>query len=591
MNTTDNKRILHSNFRTWEIKTSQADLCSIFCKELNISSRLATIMINRGINDLEQANNFLEPSLHNLPDPYRLAGMEKAVDRLTLAFRRKEKIAVFGDYDMDGISATAILVDYLRRAGFTHVEFSIPSRLTDGYGLNKQALINASESGVTLALTVDNGVSDLDEIAAANDLGIDIIVTDHHQIPKELPQACAIINPHLPECKFPDKNLAGVGVAFNLMMALRKRLRESGLAADVNLLQYLDLVALGTVADVMPLTGVNRIFVSFGLKEINKTRRLGMLYLLSAAGIKRDDTISARDLAFKLAPRVNAVGRVADAKIAVELFLTKDKAIALRNAQTLEECNERRRQIEKDIKSEVDEMLRNDSSLASAKVILLASENWHPGVVGIVSSRIAETYDKPAILIAIDNGVGRGSGRSVPGVNLVEVLVQCQDHLIRYGGHEQAVGLTVAEESIFNLRKEVESYMTTSAPAATEAPRLLLDGVLQPDEINRKLLDELQVLHPLGYGNPDPVFFLEGTEVAKVTPMGSSDRRHLKFTFADNKDRSKRFPGIYFNFKGTPPKNGETLDIACTPEENIWRGRSEIRANLTDFRISGGEKS
>jgi len=589
--TGSDSKILHSNSRIWEIKTPQAELCRKFCKELNISNRLATILINRGINDLDQAGRFLEPSLHNLPDPYLLTGMEKAVERLTLAFRRKEKIAVFGDYDMDGISATAILVDYLRRAGFTQVKFSIPSRLSDGYGLNKQALTCAGKSGATLALTVDNGISNIEEILTAKDLGIDVIVTDHHQIPEELPQAFAIINPHLPGCAYPDKNLAGVGVAFNLMMALRKRLRESGLAADVNLLQYLDLVALGTVADVMPLTGVNRIFVSFGLKEINKTCRLGMLYLLSAAGIKRDEPISARDLAFKLAPRVNAVGRVADAKIAVELFLTRDKAIALRNVQTLEECNERRRQLEKDIKSEVDAMLKNDASLAAAKLILLASENWHPGVVGIVSSRVAETYAKPVILIAMENGIGRGSGRSVPGLNLAAVLDQCQDHLIRYGGHEQAVGLTVAAESIAKLREEIENYLTNSTPGETEVPRLLLDGILQPDEINRKLLDELKVLHPLGYGNPEPMFLLETTEVTKVIPMGSSDRRHLKFTFSDSKDRRKRFAGIYFNFKGTPPKNGETLDLVCTPEENIWRGRSEIRANLTDLRISDGENS
>lgn len=590
INDSDSK-ILHSNSRAWEIKMPQAELCRKFCQEFSISERLATILINRGINDLNQAGGFLEPSLHNLPDPYQLMGMEKAVERLTLAFRRKEKIAVFGDYDMDGISATSILVDYLRRAGFKQVDFSIPSRLSEGYGLNNQALVHAGKSGVTLALTVDNGISNLEEIATAKDLGIDVIVTDHHQIPEELPEAFAIINPHLPKCSYPDKNLAGVGVAFNLMMALRKRLRESGLAFDVNLLQYLDLVALGTVADVMPLTGVNRIFVSFGLKEINKTRRLGMLYLLSAAGIKRDEPISARDLAFKLAPRVNAVGRVANAKIAVELFLTQDKAIALHNSQILEECNERRRQIEKDIKSEVDTMLKNDASLAATKVILLASENWHPGVVGIVSSRVAEAHAKPVILIAMDNGVGRGSGRSVPGLNLVAVLDQCQKHLIRYGGHEQAVGLTVAEESIASLRQEIENYLTNITPTQTETPRLLLDGTLQPNEINRRLLDELQALHPLGYGNPEPMFLLEAAEIAKITPMGSSDRRHFKFTFTDSKDRKKRFAGIYFNFKGTPPKAGETLDLACTPEENIWRGRSEIRANLTDLRVSGKDNS
>ncbi|MCK5915623.1 MAG: single-stranded-DNA-specific exonuclease RecJ, partial [Deltaproteobacteria bacterium] len=493
------------------------------CDELKISDRLATILINRGIDDLDKARDFLKPSLHNLPDPYQMAGMEKAVERLALAFRRKEKIVVFGDYDMDGISATAVLVDYLRRAGFMQVDYSIPSRLTEGYGLNHTALNKAKTSGVTLAVTVDNGISNYDEITAANNLGIDIIVTDHHQIPEKLPPAHAVINPHLKNCNYPDKNLAGVGVVFNLIMALRKRLRETGLATDVNLLQYLDLVALGTVADVMPLTGVNRIFVSFGLKEINKTRRLGLLSLLYIAKIKQGDPINAKELAFKLAPRVNAVGRVDDARIAVELFLTKDRAISTRNAQLLEECNERRRQIEKDIKSEVDEMIKKDGSLATAKVILLASENWHPGVVGIVASRVAEAYDKPAILIALDNGVGRGSGRSVAGLNLVAVLEYCRKHLLRYGGHEQAVGLSVDEASIPALREEIEIYFQTSVPAQTEPPKLLLDGILKPAEINRELLTELQVLHPLGHGNPEPTFLLEATEVAKVVSMGSSD--------------------------------------------------------------------
>ncbi|MCK5680395.1 single-stranded-DNA-specific exonuclease RecJ [bacterium] len=577
---------LNAIAKTWEIKHSKADLCRSFCLELNISARLATILINRGIDTLDMACDFLEPSLHNLPDPYLMAGMERSVERLSLAFRRKEKIVVFGDYDMDGISSTAILVDYLRRAGFLQVDYSIPSRLTDGYGLNLAAITKAATSGATLAITVDSGVSDIEEIAAANKLGLDIIVTDHHQIPDLLPPAHAIINPHLSECNYPDRNLAGVGVAFNLMMALRKRLRESGLATDVNLLQYLDLVALGTVADVMPLTGVNRIFVSFGLKEINKTRRLGLLSLLFAAKINQADSISARDLAFKLAPRVNAAGRIDDAKIAVELFLTKDRAIATRNAQTLEECNERRREIERDIKIEADEMIKKDGNIETSKVILLASENWHPGVVGIVSSRIAESYEKPAILIALKDGVGRGSGRSVEGLNLVDVLDQCHKHLIRYGGHEQAVGLTVTEENIPALREQMESYLRSSTPAQTEPSKLLLDGTLRAVDINRELLEELQVLQPLGHGNPEPIFLLETTEVAKVVQMGSSDRRHLKFTFIDSENRKNRFAGIYFNFKGTLPKAGEILDLAFTPEENIWRGKSEIRVNLTDFRFT-----
>jgi single-stranded-DNA-specific exonuclease len=577
--------------RTWEIKEFRTELVNQFCTELDISERLATILINRGIDNLDQAHDFINPSLHNLPDPFQMAGMEKAVARLALAFRRQEKVVVFGDYDMDGISATSILVDYLKRAGFAQVDYSIPSRLSDGYGLNQSAITKAKAAGATVGITVDNGISDCEVIAAANVMGLDIIVTDHHQIPENLPAAHAIVNPHLDTCSYPDKNLAGVGVAFNLLIALRKRLRENGLATDVNLLQYLDLVALGTVADVMPLTGVNRIFVSFGLKEINKTRRLGLRSLLFSANIESGNTVSARDLAFKLAPRINAAGRIGEARIAVELFLTKDRAIATRNAQILGDYNEKRRKIEKDIKKEVDEILKKDADLARSKVILLASDNWHPGVVGIVSSRIAEAYAKPAILIALENGVGRGSGRSVPGINLVEVLDQCQEHLIRYGGHEQAVGLTVAQENISDLRKCIDNHLTISAPAQAEHPKLLLDGTLKADDINQNLLNELQVLHPLGYGNPEPTFLLQSTEVSKVTTLGTKDRSHLKFTFINSENRRARFTGIYFNFKGSLPKAGETLDLACTPEKNVWRGRSEIRVNLTDFKpAANGQK-
>ncbi|MCD6430270.1 MAG: single-stranded-DNA-specific exonuclease RecJ [Deltaproteobacteria bacterium] len=573
--------VTNNQSRMWKIKEPQPELLKALCAELGISFRLASILINRGFDNPQSAHDFLYPSLHNLPDPFLMAGMEKAVDRLVQAFRRQEKIFVFGDYDMDGISATAILVDYLRRTGF-QADYSIPSRLTDGYGLNLESVKKAKLSGADLAVTVDCGISDYEEIVAANSIGLDIIVTDHHQIPEKIPPAFAIINPHLEDCCYPDKVLAGVGVAFNLMMALRKRLRQTGLTKDVNLLQYLDLVALGTVADVMPLTGVNRIFVSFGLAEINKSYRRGLRALIALCHFQRGQLIKARDLAFRLAPRVNAVGRIADAGTAVELFLTKDQAVATRHAQYLEECNERRRQIEKDIKNEVDELISKDESLISAKVVLLASENWHPGVVGIVSSRIAESYGKPAILIALENGVGRGSGRSVPGLNLVKILEHCQSQLIRFGGHEQAVGLTVAEENIATLRIQIEDFISSSEPLQAKLSDILLDGILKPNEVNHKLLKELELLQPLGQGNPEPAFILPSMQLVKATAIGQSGKRHMKFIFADNKNT--RLPGIAFNFIGTCPQAGENLDLAFTPEENIWQGKSEIRINLVDFR-------
>ncbi|MBN2808221.1 MAG: single-stranded-DNA-specific exonuclease RecJ [Deltaproteobacteria bacterium] len=552
-----------------------------FCDELGISALLASILINRGFKDTQSARDFLYPSLHNLPNPFLLSGMEKAVDRLILAFRRQEKVFVFGDYDMDGISATAILVDYLRRTGFI-VDYSIPSRLTDGYGLNLEAVKKAKLSGANLAITVDCGISDYEEVVAANALGLDIILTDHHQIPEKTPPAYAIINPHLKDCQYPDKVLAGVGVAFNLMMALRKSLRQAGLTKDVNLLQYLDLVALGTVADVMPLTGVNRIFVSFGLVEINRSYRRGLRALINSCHFQQGQTIKARDLAFRLAPRVNAVGRIANAATAVELFLTKDQAVAVRQAQYLEECNERRREIEKAIKNDVEEMIGRDEELIRAKTIVLAAENWHPGVVGIVSSRIAESYGKPTILIALENGIGRGSGRSIEGLNLVAVLEHCQTHLIRFGGHEQAVGLTVAEENIADLRMHIENYMNNYEPMQETMPDLHIDDTLNPAAVNQKLLEELEILQPLGQGNPEPVFAMHAMQLVKSTTIGQNGRRHMKFIFSDEKNC--RLPGIAFNFSGDCPEGGANVDLAFTPEENVWQGKTEIRLNLVALR-------
>lgn len=568
--------------RKWIPKKKPLETVTRLCKELNISSQLASLLISRGFCECAAAYKFLNPSLHDLPDPFLMAGMEQVVARLELAFCRQEKIIVFGDYDMDGIAATTILVDYLRKTGFK-VDFIIPSRLTEGYGLSSNAVKQIAETGATLVVTVDCGISNFAETQLAKSLNLDLIITDHHQIPEKLPAAFAIINPHLDYCRYPDKNLAGVGVVFNLMMALRRHLRHSGLAREINLLQYLDLVALGTVADVMLLTGVNRILTSYGLIEINKANRLGLRALLEASRFPHGQEIKARDLAYRLAPRINAVGRIDDAKIAVELFLTNDKAIARQRAQFLEECNTRRRQIENDIKEEVEEILSGGEEQAEKQAIILASEKWHPGVVGIVSSRIAEDHAKPTILVALEKGVGRGSGRSVPGLNLVKALEYCQSHLLRFGGHEQAVGLAVNEEDIPALRKRMEEFLTQSDFRIKGLPDLEIDAYIEPMEINQKLLNEIEILEPLGPGNPEPIFALRKMRLLKTSSVGQSSKRHLKFAFTGKQDT--RLSGIAFNFNGICPKNGDQLDLAFTAEKNIWQGKTEIRLNLIDFHF------
>ena len=576
-------KIIRGRSRTWKFHPEQAEARELLCRELGISRRLATLLLNRGQATPEQADGFLNPSLHDLPNPFQLSGMKAAVERLIMAFRKKEKIFIFGDYDMDGIAATAILVDFLRRVGFV-VDYSIPSRLVDGYGLNHEAIDRAAEKGATLALTVDCGISNREEIEHARSLGLDFIITDHHQVPEQIPAAVAVINPHQKDCDYPFTELAGVGVAFNLMMALRKGLREAGLASDVNLLQYLDLVALGTVADVMPLTGVNRILVAYGLNEINQARRCGLRALLQACRFTRGQQISARDLAFRLAPRVNAVGRIADAGSAVALFLSRDRAQAGQLADFLVECNKNRQEIEKEIFRQAEERLAADEKLAEARVIVLASTDWHPGVVGIVSSRLAESHGKPTLLLALDDeNIGRGSGRSIPGLDLVRALELCGARMQRFGGHAQAVGLTIAANDIDELRNRLDSYLAEHEPRPETHPELWLDGILEAGEITTELINDLDRLQPFGYGNPEPAFALTGVKVARATPLHANGRRHFKFSFQLPR-RKPLLPGIAFNFSGPAPQSGAHLDLAFTPEENVWRGNPELRLKLIDIR-------
>jgi len=573
--------------RLWEVRPRAAIAAGETISDLGLSNRLAELLANRGVTDAGAIAEFLSPSLHALPDPFLLPDMEQGVARLIGAFQRQEKIFVFGDYDMDGISATALLVDYLRRVGFV-VDYSIPIRLVDGYGLNQEAIDQAIAAGAKLAVTVDCGIANAREIEYGTSRGLDFIVTDHHQIPAEVPfRAAAVINPHLPGSGYPDAELAGVGVAFNLLMALRRRLRESGLGREINLLRYLDLVALGTVADVVSLAGVNRIFTSFGLQEINQARRLGIRALLQACQIPREQPLTSRDLAFRITPKVNAVGRVANAASAVELFLTDDRARAWQLARHLSDCNQKRVELEQVIRKEVEEQLAAQPELASGRVILLAAKEWHPGVVGIVATRIMESYDKPVMLLARDQGIARGSGRSRPGLDLIQALEHCRQWLLRFGGHTQAVGLTVAEDNIEQLRACLNDYFARLEPQEQPPAALLLDGFLEPEEVSPELFQELERLQPYGPGNPEPVFALAGMELDSLQPLGrpaaGAVSRHFRFKVFCPR-RKKHLSGVVFNLEGAPPKIGKRLDLAFTLEENHWQGKRELRLKLVAFR-------
>jgi single-stranded-DNA-specific exonuclease len=497
--------------------------------------------------------------------------MDKAVERIKRAIGSREKIAIYGDYDVDGVTSTALFYTFLKGLG-ADVIFYNPDRLKEGYGVNMEAVRKLAEGGVTLFISGDCGITAVKEVEEAKRLGADFIVTDHHKPPEELPDAVAILNPQLSDCKYPGKNIAGVGVMFNLAVALRRALREDGFfkGSEPNLADYLDLVALGTVADCAPLTDVNRIFVKEGMKRMENPKRTGLLALKEASCIA--GAVNTYDLGFKLGPRINASGRLSTAGKAVELFISDDIGSAREIAKALSRENSYRQNMEGEIFAEAVRQIESDPGILNANSIVLASPGWHPGVIGIVASRIVERYDKPAILIAIDgNGIGKGSGRSVEGINIYGALSECRDLFEQFGGHEQAAGISIKAERIDELRVMFEKSVAGSGHAYK--PRLDIDCEVEFPELTDALLTELGMLEPYGIGNPEPVLMTRSVEV--VSQRVFKDK-HIGLRLRQG---TKTLDAIWFNAAEELPGR---IDLAFTPEFNKWNGKREIRLRVLD---------
>ncbi len=547
--------------------------------ELGISSIITELLLRRGIKQPDEMERFLSPSLSHLPDPSLLKGMDKAVQRLTQACRRQEKILVYGDYDVDGISSTVILVQFFRQLGMK-VFYHIPSRIQEGYGLNSEILSRYAREGVSVLVTVDCGISNIEEVRCAASFHMDTIITDHHEPPAELPNAYAIINPKQDDCRYPEKNLAGVGVAFNLLVACRREMRSAGmLPGEINLKRYLDMVALGTVADVVPLTGVNRILVKYGLEEIASAHRPGLEALLSISRVDRENGITARDIAFKLAPRLNAAGRMDSVHDAMELLLTDDAAVADEQAYRLQQLNQQRRKVEEVIFDEVNNRLALDRQHGGKHVTVLASADWHEGVIGIVASKIAERYFQPTMLISLnDEGIGKASGRSIPGIHLLDLITECSDYLNRFGGHQMAVGFSIDHDNLEAFRHELDRLVAERLQSQELQQELSLDGRLELGSLSFRLLEEIARLAPFGFGNPEPVFAAERLEVKRATIVG---RNHLRLEI---RDQSANASAIGFNMGEQKISAGDLVNLAFVPQINIWNGNRSIQLNLKDIR-------
>lgn len=541
---------------------------------LGISPAVARVLVGRGYGEPSDASRFLHPDLAQLSSPFDLLGADAAIDRLLHCVREKRRVLVFGDFDVDGVTGTSLAVRALGRLG-ADVDYLLPKRLVHGYGLSKKVLPEIQARSPSLVLTVDCGIKSVEEVAELRRMGIDTVITDHHEPGPELPPAVAIVNPRQAGCRYPDKNLAGVGVVWQLLRGLVSRLEH-----EIDLRAYLDLVALGTVADVVPLVGENRTLVAEGLAAINQHGRVGMMALVLACGI--ETRVEAWHLAYLLGPRVNAAGRLDDAGDAVRMFISHDTGEANRLAKKLDETNLERQEIsERTVQQALDAIERGTAG-AQPNGIVLASNQWHPGVIGIASARLVERYYRPSALIAMDGDVGRGSVRSIRGVDVCEVLGECQDLLVQYGGHAMAAGLTIERARVPEFRERFAASVGQRLTEEIASPRLRLDGEASPSEIDLALAEDLERLAPFGYGNGRPNFVLRGvTSAARPKVVG---RGHLKLSVRRGGDGDLDCIGFELGPRCEKGFPCGPVDLVGNVAVNEWNGRRMAQFQVVDFR-------
>ncbi|MGI6308853.1 MAG: single-stranded-DNA-specific exonuclease RecJ [Dethiobacteria bacterium] len=560
--------------RIWQLSPQESEKCALLSREFKIPLPVAQILLNRGISSVEEGEAFLHPDLTQLYSPFSMQDMDRAVEIIFSSLRQGKRIAVYGDYDVDGITATALLFSLLQGLG-GDVVFYLPCRLQEGYGLNCGALDFLQGQGVSLLITVDCGISNVAEISYACKLGLEVIVTDHHQPGEILPAASAVLNPWRRDCSYPFQALCGVGVAFKLGQALCYQAGKKERIRD-----YLDLVALGTVADLVPLHDENRILVAHGLQQMEQALRPGLQAIRAAAGVK-NKRLTTDEIAFIIAPRLNAAGRMGDAARALHLLLEEEKEKASQMAQELQKENSRRQALELKIFKEACTLVtESPPEKVGRSFLLLAREDWHPGVLGIVASRMVERFNLPVILMALENGIGQGSGRSCGDFDLAAALKQCSALLLGFGGHRQAAGLKVAEECIPLLREKLDilagDFYGEQGPTAT----LYLDALLEPEEITPELVRTLQLLEPFGHGNPSPLFWGKKWLLEKRREVGK-DRRHLQLGV---QKKGMSFAGISFNGKTRlPPLTLQReIDLAFSVSFDLWRGNETLQLEILD---------
>ena len=556
--------------KKWECYNLDNEKVEELVKKRHITNLLASILVNRGIIDGEKINVFLNPTRKDFYNPFLMPDMEIAVKRIVKAIENKEKIMIYGDYDADGITSITVLKKYLNEIGLKTGEY-IPNRLNEGYGLNKDAISKIYNDGYRLMITVDCGISGLEEVEYANSLGMEIIITDHHEPAEKLPEAIAVIDAKRKDNKYPFNQLAGVGVVFKLIQAISTELKLE----EKEYLKYLDLVCIGTISDIVPLVDENRVIAKLGLKLIEKTKNIGLKTLLNIADLRKIDSTA---ISFGVAPRINACGRMGFQEEALQLFLTEDSGEATKIAKRLVQFNQERQAKEKQIFEEVIEKIEKDNK--DKKCIVLAEENWHHGIIGIVASKITEIYYKPSILICLEGDKGKGSGRSIPGFDLYTALTKCSDYIEKFGGHSMAIGITIKKENFEKLKEAIEKYAQESN-ISDIMPIINIDKEINLKNINIEEVKSLELLEPFGEGNKMPLFLLRNLKIDSIRAL--SGGKHLKLTL---KQDNNIVDAIGFNMGDLSKEYllGDKVDVVGTIEINSFGNKENIQINLKDIR-------
>lgn len=562
--------------KLWVYQNTDREKIKKISEEYHIPKLVAALLVNR---DIENISYYLTKSMQMVHHPNEMKDMKKGAARIAEAISSKENIVIYGDYDVDGITSTSLLYLFLKEQGAT-VSYYIPDRIEEGYGINIMAVNKLAKKGAKLLITVDCGITSVGEVSLANALGMDVIITDHHTCKEKVPEATAVINPKQPDCTYPFKGLAGVGVAFKLMLSVVMQL---GLDTRTYFDRYVEIVALGTIADVVPLIDENRIIADRGLISLSNTNREGLKALLELSGFS-DKPLTASSLAFSVCPRMNAAGRLGTAETAVKLLTTTSKEEAYEIARRLDEENRNRQATEKQILKEAMGQIASDPDFAKKKVIVLYNPDWHHGVIGIVASRICEQFYRPCILITSDGTVGKGSGRSIASFNLFDALEHCSSLLTNFGGHAVAAGLGIMPEDISAFTQEINVYADSVLTEEDLIARIFIDCEISPIDVRLESAKLLTRLEPFGMGNPKPVFSLSQLSIASITRMGI-EQKHLRLRLVSG-TKSINAVGFHMGAYFSHFAIGDTVDIACTMELNHFQGTESVQLILKDIRKS-----